>query len=166
MRVYLPTTLVALSALRDSEITPPIRAHAVTAELREWYADGDAEELEYAAGDGAAHDSLRLLAADVAAPRRRVVVAVDVPDAAVAAGGPYHSSVTVSATLTREHVASVHVDGEEATADVAQAVQALPAADAGDDDAQFAVDQAAGHELLWYDVSELDDVLALAQDDG
>jgi hypothetical protein len=166
MRVYLPTTLVALSSLRDSEFTAPFAAHAVTAELREWYADGDAEELEYAAGDDAAHHALRLLAADATAPRRRVVVAVDVPDAVVSTGSPYRSSVTVAASVSREQVASVHVDGAEATADVAQAVQALSAADDGDEDALFTVDQAAGHELLWYDVSELDDVLALAQDDS
>ena len=48
---YLPTTLVALSALRDNGFVAPATAHAVTPELREWYADGDAEELEYAAGD-------------------------------------------------------------------------------------------------------------------
>jgi hypothetical protein len=36
----------------------------------------------------------------------------------------------------------------------------LPAADAGDDDAQFVVDAVDDHELLWYDVIELDDVLS------
>jgi hypothetical protein len=45
--------------------------------------------------------------------------------------------------------------------DVAAAVAALPAAQAGDEDAQFTVDGADGHELAWYDVSELDDVLAM-----
>jgi hypothetical protein len=166
MRVYLPTTLTALSALRDNGLAGPLAAHAVTAALREWYADGDAEELEYAAGDEAAHASLRLLAADAGAPRRRVVIAVDVPDAVVSTSSAYRSSVSLTGPVGREQVASVHVDGAEARADVAQAVQALPAADDGDDEAQFAVDQAAGHELLWYDVSELDDVLALADDDG
>ena len=35
------------------------------------------------------------------------------------------------------------------------AVDALPAADAGDEDAKFAVDGAEGHELGWYATQEL-----------
>jgi hypothetical protein len=54
----------------------------------------------------------------------------------------------------------VHVDDVAAEADVAAAVQALPTADAGEDDAQFVVDAVDDHELLWYDVTELDDVLS------
>jgi hypothetical protein len=166
VRVYLPTTLSALLPLRDNGLGGPLEAHAVTGELREWYADGDRNELEYAASDDAAHAALRLLAADQRAPRRRVVVALDVPDDAVSPGQGYRSSVRVGVAVTREHVASVHVDGDEARTDVAQAVQALTAADAGDEDAQFVVDQAAGHELLWYDVSELDEVLALGRNEA
>ncbi|MFC9292460.1 DUF6912 family protein, partial [Streptomyces sp. NPDC057052] len=40
-------------------------------------------------------------------------------------------------------------------ADVTAAVAALPAADAGDDDAQFVVDGAEDHELLWFAVQEI-----------
>ena len=40
-----------------------------------------------------------------------------------------------------------HVDDLEAGADVRRAIEALPAADAGDEDAQFTVDGAEGHEL-------------------
>ncbi len=40
-------------------------------------------------------------------------------------------------------------------AEIAAAVAALAAADSGDDDAQFAVDSAEGHELLWYATQEL-----------
>lgn len=162
MRVYLPTTVPGLKALQGSGFTRPVSAHAVTPALREWYADGDAEELEYAAGDEAAQASLRQLGGDPALPRRRVVVAADVPDSAVTvAGGAARSAVIVDVDVARQAVASLHVDGDEAAADVARAVAALAAADAGDDEAQFAVDGAAGHELLWYDVSELDDVLDL-----
>ena len=162
MRVYLPTTLAGLTALRDNGFAAPIAAHAVTGELREWYADGDAEELEYAAADEAAHDSLRLLAAAAQPVARRVVVAVDVPDSAVSTGGgPYRSSVTVTVPVARDAVASVHVDDVLAVEDVCAAASAFPAADGGDDDAQFTVDQASGHELLWYDVTELADVRAL-----
>jgi len=56
-------------------------------------------------------------------------------------------------------VASVHVDEDEARSDVAAAVDALAAAAAGDDDAQFAVDGAEAHDLLWYDVSELGELV-------
>ncbi len=35
------------------------------------------------------------------------------------------------------------------------AVDALPAADAGDEDAKFTVDGAEGHELGWYATQEL-----------
>ena len=35
------------------------------------------------------------------------------------------------------------------------AAGALPAADAGDEDAKFAVDGAEGHELGWYATQEL-----------
>ena len=52
---------------------------AVTPALREAYASGDAEELEYAAMTEAARASLRLLAADPAAPPRRVVLAAEMP---------------------------------------------------------------------------------------
>jgi hypothetical protein len=42
---------------------------------------------------------------------------------------------------------------------VSGAVDALAAADAGDDDAAFAVDEAEGFELLWFAVQELPDLL-------
>ena len=82
MRVYLPSTIPALAdALAKGEISePPLRAFAVTPALREAYASGDDEELEYVAMLAAARQSLWLLAADPDAPRRRVVLAADVAD--------------------------------------------------------------------------------------
>ena len=50
---------------------------------------------------------------------------------------------------------SGHVDDLLAVADIAEAVAALPAAEKGDDDAQFVVDGAEGHELLWFASQEL-----------
>ncbi len=162
MRIYLPTTVPGLKALQGNGFSRPVHAHAVTPALREWYADGDAEELEYAASDEAARASLRLLGGDLAAPRRRVVVSADVPDSAVSVvAGTVRTAVVVDREVGNEAVASLHVDGDEAVPDVVRAVEALAAADAGDEDAQFAVDGAAGHELLWYDVTELDDVTEL-----
>ena len=55
-------------------------------------------------------------------------------------------------------MASGHVDDLAAVADVSAAVAALAAADAGDDDAQFLVDGAEGHELMWYATQELGDL--------
>lgn len=161
MRVYVPATVELLRALRDNGFQPPVAAHAVTAALREWYVEGDLEELEYAASDEAAEASLRLVAATASAVPRRVVVAADVPDDAVKPSGLARSGVEVQVPVTVPEVVSVHVDDDEARADVRVAAQALSAADAGDEDAAADVQQAAGSELLWYDVTELDDVLGL-----
>jgi hypothetical protein len=91
MRVYLPMTVAKLHTLRDKGLQPDTLGHAVTPALREWYIEGDADELEYAALADAAQASLRQL--EPAGPLRRVVVAVELPDAWVrppqnAAGGP------------------------------------------------------------------------------
>ncbi|MGC3002338.1 DUF6912 family protein, partial [Streptomyces sp. G35A] len=56
----------------------------------------------------------------------------------------------------------VHVDAPDAQADVAAAADALPAADAGDDDAQFVVDGADDHELLWYATQEIPNLVGQA----
>ena len=59
MRVYLPATLPALAgALLAAEFGPaPMQAFTVTPALREWYAQADLEELEYAALTHAARAS-------------------------------------------------------------------------------------------------------------
>jgi hypothetical protein len=159
MRVYLATTLTALAAaLRNGAIgAAPVRGFAVTPALREWYATGDLEELEYVAMAHAARASLRLLADDPQAPRRRVVLAADVPDGQVEHDGGFDEPtlVEVSAPVMVSQVVSGHVDDQLAAADIAEAVAALPAADKGDDDARFVVDGAEGHELLWYASQEL-----------
>ncbi|WUI00676.1 hypothetical protein OHR68_02330 [Spirillospora sp. NBC_00431] len=167
MRVYLPSTLTLLAGVHAAqEIGPvPLAAHAVTPALREWYAGGDLEELEYAAMTAAARASLRLLAADPAAPRRRVVLAAEVPDHLVGwagnaeLGNDDRTRVELSATVPWKKIASGHVDDPAATADIAVAAEALPAADAGDEDARFTVDGAEGHELLWYATQELQHLL-------
>jgi hypothetical protein len=159
MRVYLPTTLTALTCLlRTGAIRPaPVRGFAVTPALREWYASGDLEELEYVAMAHAARASLRLLADDPQTPRRRVVLAADVPDEQIGHDGGFDEPtlVEVRAPVTVDQIVSAHVDDLLAVADIAEAAAALPAADKGDDDARFAVDGAEGHELLWYASQEL-----------
>src|SRR5919202_382044 len=161
MRVYLPSTLARLArAHAAGGLDGPLEAHAVTGAVREWYVSGDLEELEYAAFTEAAEASLRLLAG-AGGPHRRVVVAADVADAVVRRGGgePYRSAVTVESAVPLHDVVSVHVDEAEAQDVVAEAVRSLPAADAGDDDARFALDEAEATELLWYDVTEIPDLV-------
>lgn len=162
MRVYLPATLPLLAGALDAgEVGPaPLTAFAVTPALREWYAEGDTEELEYAALLAAARGSLRLLDATPAAPRRRVVLAAEVPDAWVSARpdpDDDRAAVTVSAPVPLARVAAGHVD--EAAADaagvVASAAAAVLAADMGDDDAEFTVSEAEDLPLQWYASQEL-----------
>lgn len=159
MRVYLPTTLTALPGILEAgEIAPaPLNGYAATPSLRESYASGDEEELEYVAMLMAARESLRLLAADKAAPRRRVVLAADVPDDDVTAIAydDEPAAVVISSAIPLAKVASGHVDDTEAEDDVTAAAEASAAADAGVDDAQFTVDGADGHELAWYATQEL-----------
>lgn len=159
MRVYLPSTLADLGpTLLAGQIGPaPVHGYAVTPALREHYASGDLEELEYIALLQAARASLRLLQADPGAARRRVVLVADVAEFAVAAKNGFDSpgqvEVIVSVSLT--DVVSGHVDDESAVTDIEAAVTALPAADRGDTDAKFVVDGAEGHELMWYATQEL-----------
>ncbi|AWW39285.1 DUF6912 family protein [Streptomyces cadmiisoli] len=163
MRVYVPLTLPGLAeAYKTGEVgAGSLVAYAVTPALREWYLSDDIEELEYAALSRAALASLRLLAADASAPRRRVVVAVDVADGQAAAdpgrgldpAAP--GEVRLAGAVRLAKAAAVHVDSDDAETDVAAAAGAVGAADEGDDDAQFVVDGAEDHELLWYATQEI-----------
>ena len=159
VRVYLPATLPQLAALRENgALTAPPEAHAVTPTLREWYAEGDEEELEYIAFTRAAQGALRLLRQDAKAPRRRVVVSADLPATVLRRDDRELGSslVDVDAPVPIAAVAAIHVDGAGAEFDIAAAAEVILAAAAGDPDAQFTVDGAEDHELEWYDPSELD----------
>jgi hypothetical protein len=161
MRIYLPATLPRLAVAAGKGAFEPgpdgeLAAHAVTPAVREWYIEGDLEELEYTALTDAARGSLRLIAEEPNGPHRRVVVVADVPDALVRpVPNDGRSRVAVSGQVALSVVASVHVDEPQVAETVAAAVAALPAADAGDDDAAFAVDEAEACDLLWYDVTEI-----------
>ncbi|MFF9015292.1 DUF6912 family protein [Streptomyces sp. NPDC014870] len=167
MRVYVPLTLPGLAqAHKAGEVGPgPLTAYAVTPALREWYVSDDIEELEYAALNRAAAASLRLLAGDPSAARRRIVVAVDVPDKEAVvdpdrgldAGSL--GEVRIAGAVALAKAAAVHADADDAEADVSAAADALGAADLGDDDAQFTVDGAEDHELLWFGVQEIPGLL-------
>lgn len=166
MRVYLPTTFRLLGQwLAAGEATPldDLRAgpaYAVTPALREWYREADLDELEHAAQRHAALESLRLLAADATTARRRVVLCLDVADEQVRPDpGRDRAAVRVTGGLPVRRWASALVDGPEAEPVVVRAVAALDRAGAGDQDAQFAVDETEAHELGWYAVQELADLL-------
>ncbi|MFJ6743349.1 DUF6912 family protein [Streptomyces sp. NPDC091279] len=169
MRVYVPLTLPGLAeAYKTGELgVGPFLAYAVTPALREWYLSDDIEELEYAALNRAASASLRLLAADAGAPRRRVVVAVDVADGAVSAdSGPgvepaVLGEVRVSGAVALAKAAAVHVDAGDAEGDVAAATGALAAADGGDGGARGVVDGVEDHELLWFATQEIPGLVGL-----
>jgi hypothetical protein len=166
MRVYIPATLVMLRTLVDSGELVPVSgtAFALTPMLRESYAAGDTEELEYAAMNEAALASLRLLAAeldgDSAAIPRRVVVAADVervrlrPDLDDAA-------VTVTGAIPAAAVAAVHVDVAAAEDAVRAAAAVVDAADLGDPDAEFTLGEAEDHEMAWYATQEIPFLLEL-----
>ena len=131
-----------------------LRGHARAAR---GIASGDEEELEYSALTEAARASLRMLAGDPTAPPCRVVLAADIPVDGVKldARAREPGRVLVTAAIPIDKLASAHVDDAEAGTDVRAAAEALDAADAGDEDARFAVDGAEGHELAWYATQEL-----------
>lgn len=167
MRVYLPSTLSGLRMLLNSGEfgTPPVPGFAVTAPLREWYAEGDDEELEYAALTLAARASIRLLdrelVLDPAAPARRVVVVADV-SAVEPAPDVDRAAVRVPGAVPLRLVQAVHVDDPSAEADVRAAAEQLVEADLGSEDAAFTVEQADGHELQWYATQEIGALVELA----
>ncbi len=166
MRVYLPSTLPGLRALLDAgELGPaPLPGYAVTGALREWYAEGDDEELEYVALTLAARASVRLLdralLLDPTTPPRRVVVVVEVAEAEPAPDVD-RAAVRVGQTVPLRLVQSVHVDDPSASDDVRAAAEQLVEADLGSEDAAFVVEQAEGHELQWYATQEIGPLLEL-----
>lgn len=166
MRVYLPSTLSRLRALLDTGALgdPPLPGYAVTGALREWYADGDQEELEYAALTLAASASIRLLdralLLDPDERPRRVVVVAEV-GAVEPAPEVDRGAVRVLEPVPLRLVQAVHVDGAEAEPDVRAAAEALVEADLGSADAAFVVEQARGHELQWYATQEIGPLLEL-----
>lgn len=178
MRVYIPLTLRQLQEVHNAgELGSAnggtaLAAFGVTPELTEWCSGSPAErgtsgpgteELEYAALGQAARESLRMLAEEAGGEGRRVVVAAEVPDGAVRSPETLPSGAAAAepgrlwaeAPVPLAKVAAVHVDGEEAAADVAAAAAAVSAADAGDEAAERTVEEAEDHELMWYATQEI-----------
>ncbi len=57
--------------------------------------------------------------------------------------------------ITFDQVVSAHVDDPAAAADVRAAASLVAAADAGDDDAAFAIEALDDHELQWFAAQEI-----------
>ncbi|MEP7056101.1 MAG: hypothetical protein ABI912_12740 [Actinomycetota bacterium] len=163
MRVYLPSTFAGLHELRTNNVIgpAPLHGHAVTPALRESYAVGDTEELEHVAQLAASSDSISLLHEDQSVPRRRVVLAVEVPEESVVrAEDGDESSVTVGAAVPISDVQAILVDDPDAADVVERAAEAWSAAQTGDDDALFQLDEATAHDLMWFARQELDQLLS------
>lgn len=166
MRVYLPGTLPGLKLLLETGSLggPPLPAFAVTGALREWYDEGDEEELEYVAMSLAARASVRLLdralLLDASVPARRVVLVAEV-SAVEPAPDVDRAAVRVLLSVPLRLVQSVQVDDSSAEADVRAAAEALVEADLGSEAASFVVEQAEGHELQWYATQEIGPLLEL-----
>jgi hypothetical protein len=170
MRVYIPATLRDLAELRTAGqfAATPLAATAVTPALIaiEGGPRADDEELEYAAMTDAAYESLLLLVEQADVPRRRVVVAADVDDDAVESDGARGASgVLVTAPVTLDSLAAIHVD-EPAAIELVTAAAAVVDDESIDADnetmneAEATLDALDEQELLWYAVQELPDVLA------
>jgi hypothetical protein len=134
-RVYLPVTPEDLETLASGGALGPVPlpAHAVTPALGRPGLTTDEEELEHLAWLAAADEA----AAGVAEGVRRVVAAADVEVESVRHPSVPEppSRVELTEPLRRRDVVSFHVDEEPGAIEPT--------------------------DLLWYDVTELDDVSAL-----
>jgi hypothetical protein len=167
VRVYIPATVPMLRALNAKGEVAAVgdTAFALTPALRESYATGSAEELEYAAMTEAARASLRLLSGELADDPdntlpRRAVISADVEDAKLRPDlDP--AVVRLDGAVTATQVAAVHLDTEDAEPAVRAAAEVIDAADLGDPDAEFTLGDAEDHELAWYATEELPFLLDL-----
>src|SRR6202165_3175612 len=167
MRVYIPATLAMVEKLVvDGSVSAVTgTAFAVTPTLRESYAHGDDDELAEVALREAALASVRLLAGEPdirksdLPPRRVVLVAEvdgaslrpDLDDAVVRLAGPVGIDDMIAA----------YIDTAAAESAVVAAVEAIDAADLGDEDAELIVGDAQDHDLAWYAPQELAFLLEL-----
>ncbi len=161
MRVYIPATFDMLVTLNEQG-EHPIRsgvAFALTPALREFYTEGDDEDVAYMAFLEAARASIRLLATGEVQrfPARRVVISADVPDAAVSFS-PVDGEAVVRidpAVVQVKHIKAFHVDDADGEAITAKAIAVIDDADLGDEEAELIVGDAEDNLLSWYDAKEL-----------
>ncbi len=167
-QVYIPATLAMLQQLvADGSLWPVSgTAFAVTPTLREAYAEGDDDELADVALREAALASLRLLAAseaegaDATLLPRRAVLAAEVDDVKFRPDLD-DAVVRLDAPVAIEQVVAAYVDNAGAEPAVSKAIEAIDAADLGDEDADLIVGDAQDHDLAWYASQELPFLLDL-----
>jgi hypothetical protein len=164
VRVYVPATLTMLQQLVADRSLRAVNAtaFAVTPTLREAYAEGDDDELAEVALRDAALASLRLLAGHDTSglPPRRVVVVADAADA-TARPDLDGAVVRLAGPVAYEDVIAAYVDNADAEPVVLPAIEAVDAADLGDEDAEFIVGDAQDRDLAWYAPQELPFLLEL-----
>jgi hypothetical protein len=167
VRVYIPATVLMLRTLNTAGELPAVSntAFALTPMLRESYASGSSEELEYAAMLEAARASLRLLQAELEEDPelilpRRAVISADVDGATLRPDLDY-AVVKLAGPIQLKQVAAIHLDTSEAEEAVRAAAAVVDAADLGDGDAEFTLGEAEDHELAWYATEELPFLLEL-----
>jgi hypothetical protein len=164
VRVYVPATLAKLQQLVADRVLHARSgtAFAVTPTLREAYAEGDDDELADVALREAALASLRLMAGEGTSnlPPRRAVVVADV-DGATPRPDLDDAVVRLAGPLAYDDVIAAYVDNADAEAAVVPAIEAVDAADLGDEDAEFTVGDAQDHDLAWYAPQELPFLLEL-----
>ena len=158
MRVYLPATFGMLASLEENKLIHARNgwAFAATDALHDFFTSGDEEEIEAVAFDDAALASIRLLAIgdEERHPHRRVVISADVTNA-TADPEMGESVVRLAGPVKLEDVAAIHVDIAEAEQATAKAIEAVDAADLGDEDAELTVGDAQDNYMAFYDPSEL-----------
>jgi hypothetical protein len=157
VRVYVPATLAMLQRLVADRTMDAVSgtAFAVTPTLRESYAEGDEDELADVALRDAALASLRLLDDDASGlPPRRAVLVADLADVTVRPDLD-DSVVRLAGAISFDDVIAAYVDNADAEAAVLAAIEAVDAADLGDEDAELVVGDAQDHDLAWYAPQEL-----------
>ncbi len=172
--VYIPATLPMLAQLVADGSLWPVNgtAFALTPRLREAYAEGDDDELADVALREAALASLRLLAAretrgadgagtsSESPPPRRAVLAAEVEDVTYRPDLD-DAVVRLAGPVPIDDVIAAYVDNAGAEPAVAKAIEAVDAADLGDEDADLIVGDAQDHDLAWYANQELPFLLEL-----
>ena len=169
MRVYLPATaadLTVLGAGSSSGEAPagpfPLElqgrpAHAVTGKLAAQMPDADQDELEWDAFLAASVEAALMLGAAPDSAPMRVVLSLDLPDAAVQEPEPAAraelnlppSSVLISASRGAK-LQAIHVDEPE-TAPLITAFRTDPGAPG-------ALEKLVDADLLWYSPTELSEI--------
>lgn len=143
MYVFLPSTVPALATVLAERRVDGAGPAAFAADP---VPGSDTEEAEYEAMYAAAEESLRLLGEAPEAPRRRVVLAAEIPDHLVehtGRAGQDVARVSITGSVPYKKFKAAHLDDPDAADDIAAAA-ADPASDAAED-----------HELMWFAVQEL-----------